>query len=104
MTAIDTKFTGFELTNHSCLDAASHTVRGLARSHEKIPLMSEVPAKPLPTRKTGLSPKEQKLQALREKLAAQNTPGAPKHNANAAGFKAKSSFTGKKTAFQRKAT
>jgi len=104
MTAIDTKFTGFELTNHSHLDAAAHTDRGLTRSHEKIPLMSEVPAKPLPTRKTGLSPKEQKLQALREKLAAQNTPGAPKHNANAAGFKAKSSFTGKKTAFQRKAT
>ena len=103
MTAVDTKFTGLELTNHACLDAASHTVRGLTRSHEKIPLMSEVPAKPLPTRKTGLSPKEQKLQALREKLAA-SAPGAPKHNANATGFKAKSSFTGKKTAFQRKAT
>lgn len=65
--------------------------------------MSEIPAKPLPTRKTGLSPKEQKLQALREKLA-QNAPGAPKHNGNATGFKAKSSFAGKKTAFQRKAT
>lgn len=65
--------------------------------------MSEVPPKPLPTRKTGLSPKEQKLQALREKLA-QNAPGAPKHNGTAAGFKAKSSFAGKKTAFQRKAT
>lgn len=66
--------------------------------------MSDLPAKPLPTRKTGLSPKEQKLQALREKLAAQSTPGAPKHNADSAGFKGKSSFAGKKTAFQRKAT
>jgi len=66
--------------------------------------MSDLPAKPLPTRKTGLSPKEQKLQALREKLAAQSAPGATKHNGAATGFKAKSSFTGKKTAFQRKAT
>lgn len=66
--------------------------------------MTDLPAKPLPTRKTGLSPKEQKLQALREKLAAQSTPGVPKHNGAAAGFKAKSSFAGKKTAFQRKAT
>ena len=65
--------------------------------------MSEVPAKPLPARKTGLSPKEQKLQALREKLA-QTAAGTPKHNGSTAGFKAKSSFTGKKTAFQRKAT
>ena len=65
--------------------------------------MDDVTAKPLPTRKTGLSPKEQKLQALREKLA-QSAPGAPKHNGAATGFKAKSSFAGKKTAFQRKAT
>ena len=65
--------------------------------------MNDLPAKPLATRKTGLSPKEQKLQALREKLA-QSAPGTPKHNGAAAGFKAKSSFTGKKTAFQRKAT
>jgi hypothetical protein len=65
--------------------------------------MSDVPAKPLPTRKTGLSPKEQKLQALREKLAA-STPGAPRHDAAATGFKGKSTFAGKKTAFQRKAT
>ena len=65
--------------------------------------MSDVPAKPLSTRKTGLSPKEQKLQALREKLA-QSAPGAPKHNATGTGFKGKSSFAGKKTAFQRKAT
>lgn len=65
--------------------------------------MSDVPPKPLPARKTGLSPKEQKLQALREKLA-QSAPGAPKHNSTATGFKAKSSFAGKKAAFQRKAT
>ena len=68
-----------------------------------MPLMTDLPAKPLPTRKTGLSPKEQKLQALREKLA-QSAPGAPKHNGATTGFKAKSSFAGKKTAFQRKAT
>lgn len=64
--------------------------------------MSDAP-KPPPMRKTGLSPKEQKLQALREKLA-QSAPGAPKHNGAAAGFKGKSTFAGKKTAFQRKAT
>lgn len=56
-------------------------------------------------RTTGLSPKEQKLQALREKLAQQNGAAKPGAAAPAnAGFKAKSSFTGKKTAFQRKAT
>jgi hypothetical protein len=65
---------------------------------------SDLPPKPLPTRRTGLSPKEQKLQALREKLAHTNSGAKPLPGASATGFKAKNSFTGKKTAFQRKAT
>jgi len=66
--------------------------------------MSDLPK--LPTRTTGLSPKEQKLLALREKLAKQGTAAKPGTGAatTGSGFKAKSSFTGKKTAFQRKAT
>jgi hypothetical protein len=55
-------------------------------------------------RRTGLSPKEQKLQALRDKLAKADGGKKQTENASAAGFKGKSSFTGKKTAFQRKAT
>jgi hypothetical protein len=68
--------------------------------------MTDVPPKPLPTRKTGLSPKEQKLQALREKLAnasAGAKPEAVKANGSA-GFHGKSTTAGRKTAFQRKAT
>lgn len=67
--------------------------------------MAEIPEKPKPTRTTGLSPKEQKLQALRGKLA-QKTNSAGKSQASATGlnFKAKNTFAGKKTAFQRKAT
>ncbi|HWB33052.1 MAG TPA: hypothetical protein VG714_07765 [Acidobacteriaceae bacterium] len=53
-------------------------------------------------RKTGLSPKEQKLQALREKLA--NAKGGKQaHGASASGFSAKGNVA-RKTAFQRKAT
>ena len=69
--------------------------------------MTDAPPKPLPTRKTGLSPKEQKLQALREKLAnasAAAKPGAAKANGSTAGFHGKSTTAGRKTAFQRKAT
>lgn len=70
--------------------------------------MTDQPAKPsLPTRKTGLSPQQQKLQAMMEKAAAKKSgvkPG-PGAQGNATGsFSAKSSFAGKKTAFQRKAT
>jgi hypothetical protein len=61
--------------------------------------------KPAPVRRTGLSPKEQKLQALREKLA--NAKAGGKHAQNAAsssgGFSAKGTVA-RKTAFQRKAT
>ena len=66
--------------------------------------MSDRPSPPVPARKTGLSPKEQKLQALREKAVHATSGAKPAPGASAAGFKAKNSFTGKKTAFQRKAT
>ncbi len=67
--------------------------------------MTDQAPKPLaPTRKTGLSPKEQKLQALREKAAQASTGSKPTTTASNASFRAKSSFAGKKTAFQRKAT
>ncbi len=69
--------------------------------------MTDAPLKPAPTRKTGLSPKEQKLQALREKLAnasAGAKPGAAKDNGSTGGFQGKSTTAGRKTAFQRKAT
>ena len=69
--------------------------------------MTDVPSKPAVTRKTGLSPKEQKLQALREKLAnasAGAKPEAGKANGSATGFHGKSTTACRKTAFQRKAT
>ena len=69
--------------------------------------MTDLPPKPTLTRKTGLSPKEQKLQALREKLANASAgvkPGAAKANGSAGGFQGKSTTAGRKTAFQRKAT
>lgn len=59
---------------------------------------------PIPTRKTGLIPKEQKLQAMLEKAAHVKASGKPPAGASNAAFRAKSSFAGKKTAFQRKAT
>jgi len=63
--------------------------------------------KPAPLRTTGLSPKEQKLAALRAKLAhadAVSTGAAkPAPGASAQSFSAKTSFAGKKTSFQRKA-
>jgi hypothetical protein len=56
-------------------------------------------------RKTGLSPREQKLQALREKLANAKSGGKAAHNADSSsgGFSAKGNVA-RKTAFQRKAT
>lgn len=70
--------------------------------------MSDEPANSpqasLPTRKTGLSPKQQKLQAALDK-AAQKKAGVKTAHGNSTGsFTAKNSFAGKKTAFQRKAT
>lgn len=68
----------------------------------------ETPATPAktatPTRKTGLSPAQQKLQAALEKAAQKTTGAKPTSGASNATFRAKSSFAGKKTAFQRKAT
>jgi hypothetical protein len=69
--------------------------------------MTDAPSKPTPVRKTGLSPKEQKLQALREKLAnasAGAKPEAGKANGSSGSFHGKSTTAGRKTAFQRKAT
>ena len=66
--------------------------------------MNDLPPKTPVKRTTGLSPKEQKLQALREKAAHAKSGAKPVPGASAAGFKAKNSFPGKKPAFQRKAT
>lgn len=53
----------------------------------------------------GLSRKAQKLQALRDKAANAATPGAKPVNSNHdVASMSRTSFTGKKTAFQRKAT
>ncbi len=55
------------------------------------------------SRTTGLSPKEQKLQAMREKLA--NQKSGNKHTPNASLAAAKANTVGaRKTNFQRKAT
>jgi hypothetical protein len=61
--------------------------------------------KAAPARTTGLGPKEQKLAALRAKLASAQTatPGTKPAGASAQSFSAKTSFAGKKTSFQRKA-
>jgi hypothetical protein len=66
--------------------------------------MSDQPPKPTPTRTTGLSPAQQKLQALREKAAHSKSGAKPVAGASAAAFKARNTFNGKKTNFQRKAT
>jgi hypothetical protein len=52
----------------------------------------------------GLGRKAQKLQAMRDKAAQQNTGAKPQQTASVASFKAKDSFANtKKTTFQRKA-
>jgi hypothetical protein len=66
--------------------------------------MSNIPPKPAaPTRTTGLSPRQQKLQAMLAKTAHANSGAKPIPGASAQSFKAKTSFAGKKTSFQRKA-
>jgi hypothetical protein len=67
--------------------------------------MSDFIPKPGAIKIGGLGRKAQKLQALREKAAAQNSNGAkPLAGASTASVKAKSSFANtKKTTFQRKA-
>lgn len=73
-----------------------------------VPVAKSVPAPAAPLapkpflRTTGLSPKEQRLQALRAKLAHTSSGAKPLPGASAQSFSAKS-FTGKKTPFQRKA-
>lgn len=68
-------------------------------------VMTDLPPKPaLPTRKTGLSPAQQKLQAALEKAAQKQSGAKPNTSGSNATFRAKNSFAGKKTAFQRKAT
>jgi hypothetical protein len=59
-------------------------------------------AKPI-LRTTGLSPKQQKLQALLAKTAHATSGAKPLPGASAQAFKAKTNFAGKKTSFQRKA-
>jgi len=76
------------------------------------PVAKAAPAPPPPVsttaapapivRTTGLSPKQQRLLALREKLAHKSSGAKPLPGASAQSFNAKS-FTGKKTPFQRKA-
>jgi len=67
--------------------------------------MSDQPTKPAATtRTTGLSPKEQKLQALLAKAAHKTSGAKPAPGASAQSFSAKSTDGFKKTAFQRKAT
>ncbi len=62
------------------------------------------PAAPKPLlRTTGLSPKQQKLQALLAKTAHAASGTKPIPGASAQAFKAKTNFAGKKTSFQRKA-
>jgi hypothetical protein len=79
----------------------------VAKSAPPAPAAKPAPA-PLPAvsrpvlRTTGLSPREQKLQALRAKLAHTTSGAKPLPGASAQSFSAKS-FTGKKTPFQRKA-
>ena len=67
--------------------------------------MSDFIPKPGTVKIGGLSRAAQKLQAAREKAAAQGKNGAkPVPTASAASFKAKDSFANtKKTTFQRKA-
>jgi hypothetical protein len=67
------------------------------------PAVASAPApKPL-LRTTGLSPKEQRLQALLAKAAHKSSGAKPAPGASAQSFSAKTSFAGKKTSFQRKA-
>ncbi|SDF10925.1 hypothetical protein SAMN05444167_1415 [Terriglobus roseus] len=68
------------------------------------PMSTDTP-KPTAPRATGLGPKAQKLQALREKLEAQKNGGGKQNfsHGNAGGGKSASAGF-KKTSFQRKAT
>ena len=87
---------------------AVKTISAPAAKPAPAPAAKAAPAPPPPpepkpfVRTTGLSPREQKLQALRAKLAHTSSGAKPLPGASAQSFSAKS-FTGKKTPFQRKA-
>lgn len=67
--------------------------------------MADLTPKSTSTRTTGLSPKEQKLQSLREKMAQKTGTAGKVLSAGAnTNVKTRNTFAGKKTAFQRKAT
>lgn len=68
-----------------------------------ISAMSESTTPKPAVRKTGLSPKQQKLQAMLEKMKGKDAKGGEFGGSSAGGFKAKGTVA-KKTAFQRKAT
>lgn len=91
------------------LSAALRTARDRRppATHAKIAIMaiSDKPSTPAATKRTtGLSPKEQKLQAMREKLAAKNSAAKPAAaGSSTGGFQAKGNVA-RKTSFQRKAT
>lgn len=61
-----------------------------------------IPQKPAGVKVSGLGPKAQKLQALREKMAKQS--GDKNFSAAGSSAKTKTSSGHKKTSFQRKAT
>jgi len=66
--------------------------------------MSDFIPKPGTIKIGGLSRKAQKLQAMRDKAAAQKNGAKPNFDASAGSVKAKDSFANtKKTTFQRKA-
>ncbi len=65
--------------------------------------MSEFVQKPGALKINGLGPKAQKLQAMREKAAAQGKGGAKLTPAGGGDVKAKGFGPTKKTSFQRKA-
>ncbi len=65
--------------------------------------MSDFIPKALSVKTAGLGPRAQPLQALRERAAKQDS-AKPTADDSSTSLKAKNSFAGKKTAFQRKAT
>jgi len=65
--------------------------------------MSDFIPKALSVKTAGLGPRAQPLRALREKAAKQDS-AKPTADDSSTSLKAKNSFAGKKTAFQRKAT
>jgi hypothetical protein len=83
--------------------AAAKAALAPAKAATPAPTPTPPPApKPL-LRTTGLSPRQQRLQALLAKTAHASSGAKPLPGASAQAFKAKTNFAGKKTSFQRKA-